>query len=533
MYLIVFDSKCITDNRNRFWLTGETYEQIKQVFPDIINVAQDSIEEVLISSLKRDCATCSVKTAQCKTFVATQTDITIEYENTEELSASCNDVKNRTYGHLMRQGLLAEDQSTPFIVLVDSYRSFLSIKQNVSSTKFKSLMEEINELKVKGDWVSIINKFPSFSEITTSDYWNNVACLNELTFALAKITEPGNKKLDRNLHKQFEEFFYLVANQCIYLEPENSKHKSILAYHYYLRYQKFKSNENGDFDNAMELYKWLVVNSSEKFKEKYRYAKLRQIELESTIWQIESNRYKDLRGLISDYAQLITEYQNLTEDVQKRYATEYIHVLFGHSTLCIDYLFRYWDAYVNREIFSTPISKYLLEKERLDLLLQVEHNLTEIITTRRYSLNQQRVKLGSYPNYFHIYYRLAQVEQSKGIVYIVTKKPQEDCQKFFEQSNTYLNSILTVAKQEQERQRFSYPNYAKLPKAINMFFLGKYDKCHYILSKGQPYEKYEEGVMYYLQRDKSKALEVLRGIPADNNCYKKAQKLIELIENDI
>ena len=44
---------------------------------------------------------------------------------------------------------------------------------------------------------------------------------------------------------------------------------------------------------------------------------------------------------------------------------------------------------------------------------------------------------------------------------------------------------------------------------------------------------YEEGVLYYLQGEKERALKVLKTIPSNDMCYNKSQTLIERIEDEI
>ena len=75
------------------------------------------------------------------------------------------------------------------------------------------------------------------------------------------------------------------------------------------------------------------------------------------------------------------------------------------------------------------------------------------------------------PNYFELQYRLAQIEQVKGIVYVMKGKNREDFAHFFEASNRRIETLLSCAKVQKEKDaRFNYPSYVKPVQAINLYF---------------------------------------------------------------
>jgi len=53
MYLIVFDSNCVKQNREYYLCKGDYLKNVLNFFSEIKDIKEDEIEEILICSLKR------------------------------------------------------------------------------------------------------------------------------------------------------------------------------------------------------------------------------------------------------------------------------------------------------------------------------------------------------------------------------------------------------------------------------------------------------------------------------------------------
>ena len=60
---------------------------------------------------------------------------------------------------------------------------------------------------------------------------------------------------------------------------------------------------------------------------------------------------KKANEIVDSYSQLISDYDSLSEDKQKKYKKEYIGALFGYSKFNLENYLCYYDAYVDNKIF--------------------------------------------------------------------------------------------------------------------------------------------------------------------------------------
>lgn len=533
MYLVIFDSNCIKQNREYYICKGECFQNIFKFFPEIKDINKDEIEEILICSLKKEDINSSVKICQCKQFYTDDNQMKIIYENIESLSESCEHIRTRIFSYLYKQGVKKKNELSPLVVLIKDFQTYMDIKENANEVKYKAFMDVIADLKTRHQWKEIVDKFPHEQSIEKHEFWSNVYCLNELTYALSKIIEPGYKKLNFYEKEKHEQYFFKVVNRCIELEPSSCVHKSILAYHYYVVFMAERNNKKGYYEKAESLYADIIVSSNERFKELYRYTKLRELNFELIKWQGGERWIQKVNEIVNDYTQLISDYDLLDKDKQKKYKKEYIGALYGYSKFNLENLLKYYDSYVDNKIFEKPIKEFLFKKERLESIPKIEAYLNKIIELRGYNQGNTNIDLRVKPSYFDIYYRLSQVEQIKGLIYVLKGEKEEKFIGFFNTSNRYANKVLTLAKERMGHEKFLFPDFIKLIKAINLHFLKQYNDCHKNFFKVKNYMIYEQGVLYYLQNDKVHSLEVLKTIPNNDTCYNKAQTLIKRIKDEI
>lgn len=532
MYLVVFDGRALKEERAYFFRSGEYCNAIFEKFPQIKTIQKSDIEEILILSLVKDDDALSVRCSKCKNLVIEENNIKIEYFETYDHNEKCGVVKKRLWKYLYNIGVKekGKQEATPLVCVIENIGSYNAIK-NKSLVDDPTFMGEIEEYKNSKRWDKIVAKFPKKENIENTEFWNDTYCLNELYFALSKLCEAGNKKVSYLDKKKYEEYFLFVVERCIDIEPEIYTHKSVLAYHFYNLFVKNKSLSDGGYEKASKIYEELIERSPEKYKEKYRYTKMQQYYFEAFGYTLGASWFKLLTEIIQNYYSLIENFTLLEEAKRKKYKKEYVKSLYGYSTLMIENLFLDWETFSASKLDSTPIKKYYFEKDRLQKVCDVEEYLLRIIKEEKYETGSY--KLGENPNYFHVLYRQAQLEQHKGIVYVV-KGDSNKANEFFEKSNIIVKQILDIAHQRKDKgDRFSFPHFAKMTRAINYYFLKNEEQSHKCFYNARPYMLYEEAKIYYFCDKKQEALNILREIPSNDMCYEKAQSFMKRIENEL
>lgn len=302
-------------------------------------------------------------------------------------------------------------------------------------------------------------------------------------------------------------------------------HKSTLAYYLYDRYKKDYSPE--DFDRAKDLYENLIVSSSDKFKELYRYTNLQRKHYELPANRYASESYKEFDNVIALYSELIDSYDDLPEEKKKANKNNYVKGLYQYVGLFCDEKFkRYWDIYFDAAESNISYPAYMVNEERIQLLDRCSYYLDKIIALKPEKPDFNNIK--DKPNYFDIQYRVALIKQYKGFIPVLRGKSKDEYLPFFEKSRDIIDGLLAEAETlRKQGARFLYPNHVKIPQSINLFFLGETDKCERCFDRAQPWMKYQKGQILALFSRYADAIPVLKEIPPSDLCYNKAQKLIE------
>ena len=535
MYLIIHDPLLIRDpNRYYKFCSGEYYNRTIQSVPDISILDNNSIDEILIYSGVKSDEENLVKTATCSAIEHGEGFFKLEYGNLKTTDIVCKDVKGRVYRYCMQNNLLIENKFSPDIIIVDNIQSYIDIKSGRLTSRYKSIMAQLEEYQKKNDWLSIVKLFPDEKNIKKSEYWNDVMCLSRLSFALSMLAvkshQPKARKYDGNTRHNYDSFFLLTSDRCLELQPEVSMHKSSRAYYYYDLY--INGARDDYYIKAFELYESLITSSTESYKESYRFAKLRQTHFEKNQW---NGSYIDTwlstsNAILDSYQALIESYESLDELRKKQYHKYYLKSLFGYSTFSIDSFLAYWDDYVKFMLWEQKTKSYKLQSTYLNRIISVENYLNILFSEKNFD-DLSKINIQDKPGYFDVQYRLAQIEQIKGLVYVMKEKKPSEYTHFFEKSNGRIDAIFSLAKERKEKnEKFNFPHYAKLPKAINLYFLENYEECHRCFYHARPYMLYEEACIYALCKDYTNAANILTQIPESDTCYNKAQKLIERIQ---
>lgn len=535
MYLIIGDPRLINDDsRYYYYCGGEYYNHLIQQFPELLTINRDAINEVLFYSFLPDDNNKKIKTAICNQYECGDGHIKVICTNIQTGDVTCDEIRRREYGYCVQNQSLVDDKYTPVVLPIESIQSYTQIKVGRMSPRYVSLMAKAEEYTMKHDWAGIVGLFPPEKQIASSEYWDDEKCLSTLAFALGKLAlKQRNAKMgttSRSLGFDPDQYFLAVSDRCLELNPKSSMHQSTRAYYYYELYMNQRREE--DYQKAYDLYSTLIFLSKEYYKEEYRFVKLCQKHFENNCWKKGgvNDWLSASQSVLQGFKELIDVYPDLDADRKSKYRKCYLRSIFGYSGFSIDTYFTYWNDYVQKNLYGKDIRSYKLGQAQFQSIATVEQLLTQLAGEAEYA-DPSRTDLQFKPNYLEVLYRLAQIQQVEGIVYVMLGKDSSEYFKYFIASNEYLDSLLAVARERKAKgERFKFPDYTKVTRAINLYFLGQLDECHRCFSHAKEYMIYEQGCIYALCHDDENAIKVLSSIPSKDKCYHKAQRLILQIQ---
>ena len=525
MYLVLFDKYLVKGEERSYWICrGEQYDMLCQEYPDIDELNKEDIEEILVFAGKED-AHRKAKVVQCVSLEKIDQGIKIEYGKVDDIESTCDEVRRRLYGYCKRSNIL----EGRFVYTIQSSKDYAYLMGGKTEQKYKSMMSTIDEYKKANQWVKIVAMYPRKSEIEASDFWNDYYCLSQLSYALTMLASASDKKIDRKLKKDYERFYIKVSDRCLELEPNAVMELSTRAYFYYNQFINYKYDDS--YTQACEIYERLIGMSQEWYKEVYRYTKLKQLYFEKKQWTgvFGHEWLPKVKEILEGYQATVDAYSELDEKRQAKYKKEYLKALFSYSGFAIDNLLQYWDLYFENRFYNKTIKSYKLEGKQLEIITTTDEYLSRICKEKKFSnLNAEMIL--DKPNYFEIKYRMAQIKQIEGIVYILRGKQPNEYEEYFSKSNSHLEDIFNAVNDYRDKVKFNFPDYAKVPQAINDFFLNDSRKSHGRFYRSKPYMKYEESRIYILEGDTENAVKTLKEIPAEDKCFAKAQKLLKDLE---
>ena len=524
MYIVIFDKKIIlgekTANTGCYY---SMYENFLESYGDREFTHAD-IDEILIYSSRKDDAKINAKVAKCNSISIGEFGITFYISELVDIESTCDEVRKKIYGYAKRKNVLNENNGMNLCYIIDDENDYSYIKGEKKQSLYFSKRLEIEHYKQNNDWDGIIKVFGERKDLPYTEYWDSYILLSNLCFALGKKISK-----QKAYHNDLDDYFNMIVKRCLELDSENSMIKSTQAYYFYDKYIHFK--KENDFVVANELYLSLINNSTEWYKEFYRYTNLRETNLENTSFSMDlkekNSKYLDVK---KDYKNLIDSFGGLIDDQKKRYKRLYEKSLYSYCAIEIDILMDYWKMYFDNQIFNKPYWTFMLENKKLEDINQVENYLNDFIKEAELGLATID-NIQNNPGYFHAYYRLAQIKQIKGIV-CVMKNKNEKAKPFFEESNGLIEKSFKVANEYREnpKNKFNYPNYMRTVRAINYHFLGDFEKTHYSYgNKIKPYQMFEKAQLYLLENKVEEAIKILNEIPQNDNCYNKGIRLLNCI----
>ena len=527
MYIILSDRDIINDGkRNYTYATGTYYESIAAAFSDIENIKEEDINQILLFSLSKNDNTKKAKSAECSKIEHLSDGIRIYLKSIKTEDITCEEVRRHLYGHSIKRGITKQKEQLLTLYIVSDINEYNYIKGQKVESKFQSLMEKAIEYQKCNKWDEIIALFPTNNEIENTDYWEEVECLNVLSFALSM-------SLGRKYDVRNEKYFLKLIERCLELEPNHRQTLSTKAYFYYNRYCNSKNKKIDDYKIAREILFELKETS---YKEKYRYIKLQEAYYENNAFKgnisIEEWSSK-VNEVIDGYKGLTKEdYDALKEDDKKKFKNYYIKALYGLAAFSIDELFNYWDIYFNWKVGKKEIKQIMISSKYDEKISDIESTLQQL--TEYCDINNPTIDLiNEKPSYFDIQYRMAQIYQIRGI-FEGLRGNKEHCYDYFRKSNEIIEKLFEVATKyrNNENAKFSYPNHTKKIQAINYYYLGDNEKCHNCFYRAKVYMQYEEARLYVLQKEVDKAIQILQMIPSNDKCFNKSQRLLEFLKNE-
>jgi len=521
MNLIIFDNKAFSEERTYYYCGGENYSYIKKIFPNIIELNKENTDEIIIYSGSNDNVSKKAKSVKVKEINIKNDSIRIDYGDSIELDVDCATIKKRSFATILKKGLIKPKDKTPFVLLMD-INDFNTIKNG--KYEISTFLTELLKLVSQSEWEKVINSFEDLDNIEYSEYWDDASILSQLEFSLAKVINGDYKFISEIKKKKYLDIFLKINSRCMFLEPNSCKHKSNLAFYYYNLVMDNKKFNKEAYKKAEELYKDLVVNSEHPFKERYRFIKLQHEKFKKTTTTTPLEFYKTKDVLISEYKKVIDSYDSLTEKDKIQEKNNYCKCMFNFCILALDKL-NLWNEFVNLKVYKKELNKFCIAKDRVDLIVEIDKCLLKIIELQNYE--GENIE-DSKPEYMFVMYRMAELSQSKGLVYILKDDNKEKAASYFNESNGYVKQVLDFYYKQKDNNR--YPFYISPLKAINHYFLNEFDEIDKCFKKPKSYMYYVWGTINYLLGKKDDAIRNISNIESkDKANYANAQRLKELI----
>lgn len=525
MYLVLFHKYAVDNNDSKYFKCyGNNYSNSISVYGNLNTLCLEDISEVLIFSAHKEDNEKHAKIAKCERLIVEEGCITIFYTNIEECNANCDLVRRNLYGWCIKNKKIDKSQIPPVINMIDDDNGYSFIKGEKKEAVSQNFLAQIESLQQGNCWREIINLFPKKDEISSAQVWDNYFCLSKLLFALSMLVT------NKNPQDYLTSFFIKIKDRCLELNENGVNVLSVWAYYNYYMYDHTSRYEY--YEEAKIVYDKLIGLTTEIFKEKYRLVRLKQKYFEksktpNSIWRQSINEI--LRG----FEDLIDMYDGLDDDKKAKYKKYYIRSLFRHIAFSIDNIYDYWECYWNKELFNKDIKDVKfsdLREEDIKRDCVLMEKLNNILNIGNVNIDL----INSKPNYFDVRYREAQLEQVKGLYKMLKGFDKSRYVAHFEKSKEIIDDAMNVAHKYRKNPyaKFNFPHYLKLPKAINHYFLQEYELIEDCFIKARFYMIYEKGVISALMGKIELAINELSSIPENDNCYNKAQKLIERLYNE-
>jgi tetratricopeptide (TPR) repeat protein len=267
---------------------------------------------------------------------------------------------------------------------------FCTVLNETQTKKFfksETLIEEVNNLIKKSDWISIYKKFEPIENLKkNTEIWNDEDLLSNISFATAKLSEiyidlrkifqndnEKNKFLAQQ--KKYREATELLRKRCIEINPYNPLHYSNLGYSHY-QYVRELTQLGGrrdgrpleEIEKAIQYLDKAIAINGARVNDLYRKGQmLSEIFPKLTLFakskMPSADKYKTVNEKISEgikaFETAIAVFENLSPDDFKRksYYKEYVKCCYDGARTYSDLVSNNWDE--------------------IQFVLSLDHNISE------------------------------------------------------------------------------------------------------------------------------------------------------------
>lgn len=217
--------------------TGKTLEEIKKLF-NLSTLTVDNLDKGIGYFSKT-----ADKTRKCVEITVTAVTVdsdrfAISFTAGQEINLSAEQVKKRAQKILRSEKILPTNAFMPFCTILNE-------PQTKKLFKSETLIDAVNELIKKSDWISIYKKFEPIQNLkNNTEIWNDEDLLSNISFAAAKLSEvyidlrrsfQNEQEKSKFLaqQKKYREATELLRHRCIEINPANPLHYSNLGYSHY------------------------------------------------------------------------------------------------------------------------------------------------------------------------------------------------------------------------------------------------------------------------------------------------------------
>ena len=148
MYIIIFDSEALKQERIYFQCFGSKLKTILEKFPHLTEIKKEEIEEILLCSRFKTDGDLVVRYTDCRGFILEPEKLRINYGSLHEYGENNASVMKRVWKYIFNKGLKEKDsqEELPLILLVENIGEYNFIK-SPSIVEDPSFMGDIEALK--------------------------------------------------------------------------------------------------------------------------------------------------------------------------------------------------------------------------------------------------------------------------------------------------------------------------------------------------------------------------------------------------
>ena len=240
MYLYVSFFKEKDLQRNNYFLTGDYFNPIKTVFPDLLGLNDIKLDGCIAYIIDKDCADKNAYVLDVKEFKVEENALSFSFNILNELDILNSSISKSLFKHAYRSNWINKDTGYFPLVCVMEKTDFDMVRKGKPNVKkISNNTAKIEELKGINNWQGICAIYEPLEKANeNSELWNNADDLYNLAFACSKLGEPQNGKEKDREHlkyiKRYRDLSIFFFTRCTTLEPDDFRYASALAYRYYL-----------------------------------------------------------------------------------------------------------------------------------------------------------------------------------------------------------------------------------------------------------------------------------------------------------